>query len=57
MTTTELIHALRQKVTGFAVDGDRDMTILLTEAADRLEEQDERIAIMCEIQDGKWTDG
>ena len=57
MTTTELIHALRQKVTGFAVDGDRDMTILLTEAADRLEEQNERIAIMCEIQDGKWTDG
>ena len=56
MTTDELITALRHQATNHAIDGNRDMTILLNEAADRLEEQYERIANMCEIQDEKWTD-
>lgn len=58
MTTTELINILRQQVTNQAVwGGNREIVLLMTEAADRLEELSERVAIMEEIQDGKWTDG
>lgn len=46
MTTEELIRALREWADGMAMPGRRQ---LVNEAADRLEELDERIAIM---QDG-----
>lgn len=43
MTTTELITALRDWADQMALPGRRS---LVTEAADRLEELDERVAIM-----------
>lgn len=43
MTTNELIKALRDWADGMAMPGRRQ---LVNEAADRLEELDERIAIM-----------
>ena len=54
MTTDELIKALRDLADEWE---DRKRIGLLDESADRLEELDERVAIMSEIQDGKWTDG
>lgn len=56
MTTYELINALRQKVTSHAVGGDKGMALLLNEAADRLEELDERVALM-EDSMGKTNGG
>ena len=58
MTTSELILSLRQKVTDQAVwGGNRDIVLLMTEAADRLEELDERVAIMAESMDAQWGNG
>ena len=54
MTTDELIRALRDWADQMAMPGRRG---LVKQAADRLEELSERVAIMEEIQDGKWTDG
>ena len=60
MTTTELILSLRQQVTNQATwGGNREIVLLMTEAADRLEELDERVAIsaeiMAEIMDYPWS--
>ena len=56
MTTTELILSLRVKVTDQAVwGGNREIVLLMTEAADRLEELDERVAIMAESMDNQWS--
>ena len=55
MTTTDLILSLRQQVTNKAVwGGDREIVLLMQEAADRLEELDERVAIMAESMDSQW---
>ena len=51
MTTDELIKALRD-VAGECEDLKRIR--LLDEAADRLEELDERVAIMMESMDNEW---
>jgi hypothetical protein len=50
----ELIRALRDWADQMSMPGRRG---LVKQAADRLEELSERVAIMEEIQDGKWTDG
>ena len=56
MTTTDLILSLRQHVTNQAVwGGNREIVLLMTEAADRLEELDERVAIMAETMDNQWS--
>lgn len=56
MTTTDLILSLRQKVTSQAVcGGNREIVLLMTEAADRLEELDERVEIMAETMDNQWS--
>ena len=56
MTTTDLILSLRQKVTSQAVwGGNREIVLLMTEAADRLEELEERVAIMQESMDNQWS--
>ena len=56
MTTTDLILSLRQKVTSQAVwGGNREIVLLMQEAADRLEELDERVAIMQEAMDNQWS--
>ena len=55
MTTTDLILSLRQQVTNQATwGGNREIVLLMTEAADRLEELDERVAIMAETMDSQW---
>ena len=55
MTTNDLILSLRQQVTNQAVwGGNREIVLLMTEAADRLEELDERVAIMWESMDETW---
>lgn len=51
MTTTELIRALRD-LAGECED--RTRIRLLDEAADRLEQLDERVAIMAESMDAEW---
>lgn len=54
MTTDEIIRRLR-----FRADGEMsaaETAELLNEAADRLEELDERVAIMSEGKTGKWLD-
>jgi hypothetical protein len=52
MTTDEIIRKLRYRAEGEA--SAEETKQLLTEAADRLEELDERVAIMSESKTGKW---
>jgi hypothetical protein len=57
MTTDELIRELREQTNtnGCWNDGCwNKCKRLMTEAADRLEELDERIAIMAESMDAEW---
>lgn len=54
MTTDELIKALREWAAQMALPGRRE---LVKQAADRLEELDERVSIMAAEMDNKWTDG
>ena len=51
MTTDELIRQLRHWAKGQLNDG---AAKAMTEAADRLEELDERIAIMAADMDNQW---
>ena len=52
MKTDEIIRKLRYRAEGEA--SAEETKELLTEAADRLEELDERVAIMSESKTGKW---
>lgn len=54
MTTDELITALRDVA---AECEDIERIRLCREAADRLEELDERVSIMAAEMDNKWTEG
>lgn len=54
MTNNELIQALRKQATTYTIHPMQD---LLVAAADRLEELDERIAIMAESMDTEWGRG
>lgn len=54
MTTDELITALRDVA---AECEDMKRIRLCREAADRLEELDERVSIMAAEMDNKWTEG
>ena len=53
MTTDELIKALREWGEAFANKVDK-LHFLLMQAADRLEELDERVAIMAADMDNEW---
>lgn len=48
MTTDELIRALRDRANEFEIMRNPELYILMNETADRLEELDERVAIMAE---------
>ena len=54
MKTDELIRVLRNWAGQIAMPGRRG---LVNEAADRLEELDERFSIMTAEMDNKWTEG
>jgi len=54
MTTNELIKALRDRANTFGIMRDSSNRNLLNTAADRLEELDERIAIMAADMDNEW---
>ena len=53
MTTNELIRALRE-LPSRSICIPNDAETIMTEAADRLEELDERIAIMAADMDNEW---
>ena len=54
LTTDELIEALRELAAQMAFPGRRE---LVRQAADRLEELDERVSVMAAEMDNKWTEG
>lgn len=54
MTTDELIRALRDRANLFGIMRDSSNRDLLNTAADRLEELEERIAIMAADMDNEW---
>ena len=54
MTTDDMIKALRDLANNCE---ERDLVSLFNEAADRLEELDERVAIMTESMDADWGNG
>lgn len=54
MTTDKLITALRDLA--YECE-DPSRTRMIKEAADRLEELDERVSIMAAEMDNKWTEG
>ena len=58
MATDELIRALRAWAIAFKSAGGQDQLVAdLFAAADRLEELDERIAIMAADMDNEWGNG